>query len=88
MGVFSDMQNWVQTNDQFLRAAKDDFARTADGWLAAYAKVHNAIAITNEVFNADIKRKVPIPNLCRQFDLAYSNTVGMLRGLGARFDLR
>ena len=34
--VFSEMQVWVQTNDQFLPAAKHEFASAADGWLAAY----------------------------------------------------
>lgn len=86
--VFSELQRWVQTNDQFLPAAKDDFAGTADGWLAAYVKIHNAIVVTNEVFDANIRRRVPLPNLCRQFDIPYSNTVDMLRGLGVRFDLR
>ena len=86
--VFSDMQRWVQTNAQFLPAAKDDFARTADGWLAAYAKTHDATVVTNEVFDPNVRRRVPLPNLCRQFGIAFSNTVDMLRGLGVRFDLR
>ena len=86
--VFSDMQIWVQTNAQFLPAAKDDFARTADGWLAAYAKFHDAIVVTNEVFDPNVRRRVPLPNLCKQFGIDSSNTVDMLRGLGVRFDLR
>ena len=86
--VFSDMQTWVQGNEQFSSAAKDDFARTADGWLAAYARIHNAIVVSNEVFDPNVKRRVPLPNLCKQFGVAHSNTIGMLRGLGVRFDLR
>ena len=45
------MQRWVQSNDQFLAAARHEFAQTADGWLAAYAKVHSDIVVTNEVYN-------------------------------------
>ena len=86
--VFSEMQAWVQSNAQFMPAAKHEFARTADGWLAAYAKVHNAIVVTNEVHNEDTRKKVPLPNLCRQFDIEYCNTNDMLRGLGVTFDLR
>ena len=82
------MQVWVQTNDQFLPAAKHEFASVADGWLAAYAKVHGAVLVTNEVFASDAKRRVPLPNLCRQFDVPYCNTINMLRGLGATFNLR
>ena len=86
--VFSQMQIWVQTNDQFLPAAKHEFAGAADGWLAAYAKVHGTVLVTNEVFDSNVRRRVPLPNLCRQFDVTYCNTIDMLRGLGVTFNLR
>ena len=86
--IFKEMQTWVQANRQYSPAARDEFARAADGWLAAYAKIHNAVVVTNEVFDPGIKRRVPIPNLCKQFNITYDSTVGMLRGLGVRFDLR
>lgn len=85
--VYSQMQMWVQTNAQFLPAAKHEFAQVADGWLAAYAKVHGAIVVTNEVYNGNTKKKVPLPNLCKQFSVIYCNTNGMLRGLGVTFGL-
>ena len=85
--VFSQMQVWVQTNDQFLPAAKHEFASKADGWLAAYAKVHGTVLVTNEVFDANAKGRVPLPNLCGQFGVAYCNTIDMLRGLGVTFNL-
>ena len=87
-GVFSEMQMWVQSNDQFLTAAKHEFAQAADGWLAAYAKIHNAIVVTNEVFDPNARRRVPLPNLCKRFDVDRCNTIDMLRGLGVTFDLR
>ena len=68
-GVFSDMQAWVQSNAQFLQAAKHEFAQAADGWLAAYVKTHNAILVTNEVYNENSRRRVPLPYLCRMFDV-------------------
>ena len=86
--AFSKMQRWVQSNTQFLPAAKHEFAQAADGWMAAYAKVHNAIVVTNEVPDPNVKRRVPLPNLCKQFDIDYCNTIDMLRGLGVTFDLR
>ncbi len=88
VNVFSKMHMWVQMNAQFLPAAKHEFAQAADGWLAAYAKTHNAILVTNEVYNENTKKKVPLPNLCRTFDVEVCNTVDMLRGLGVTFDLR
>ena len=42
------MQIWVQTNDQFLPAAKHEFAGAADGWLAAYAKVLERVKATGK----------------------------------------
>ena len=44
--------------------------------------------VTNEAFAVDVRRRVLLPNLCRQFGIAYCNTVDMLRGLGVAFDLR
>ena len=84
--VFSAMQIWVQENDQFLPAAKDEFARVADGWIAAYAKVHDFIVVTNEVANTTTKRRVPLPSVCQQFSVVYQNPFQMLRGLGVNFD--
>ena len=86
--VFSQMQTWVQNNQQFSPAAKHEFAGAADGWLAAYARVHDSVLITEEVFEGNVRRRVPLPNLCKRFGVDYCNTIGMLRGLGVAFDLR
>lgn len=59
--VYSDMQAWVQSNAQFLQAAKHEFAQAADGWLAAYAKTHNAIVVTNEVYIESSRRRESTP---------------------------
>ena len=82
------MQEWVQTNAQFLPVARYDFAGAADGWLAAYAKVYNGIVVTNEVRDSHSRKRVPLPNLCCEFEIPVTNTLGMLRGLGARFEFR
>ena len=86
--AFKEMVNWVQRNGQFQSAAKAEFARVADGWLAAYARVHNVVVVTQEVFNADVQKKVPLPNVCKQFGVEYRDTFEMLRELEARFDWR
>ena len=84
---FTSMMTWVQGSAQFLPSAKSEFASVADGWLAAYAKAHNAFVVTQEVLAPDAKKRVPLPNLCRQFNVPYLNTFEMLRQLGVRFDL-
>ena len=86
--AYTDLMAWVTNHPQFHQEAKDKFARGADGWLIAYAKVHSAVVVTLEVLNLDIKRKVPIPNVCQQFNVHYLNTFEMLRQLDVRFDLR
>jgi hypothetical protein len=75
---------WVQGQDQFSDAAKADFARGADGWLVAYAKAKGCIVVTLETINPDIKRKVPIPNVCQVFGVQFVDTFEMLRRLGVQ----
>ena len=85
---YGEMVDWVQDNPQFLPAVSEEFARGADGWLVAYARVTGAVLVTNEVFRPEARGRVPIPNLCRQFDVSYLNMLGMLRNLDMRFDWR
>lgn len=82
---YREVISWVQAQDQFSDAAKSDFASGADGWLVAYAGVNEAIIVTHEVRNPNIRRKVPIPNVCDVFDVNYLDTFEMLRQLGVRF---
>jgi len=85
IGNYTDIIEWVNAEIQFLDAAKSDFARGADGWLVAYAKDRGYILVTHEQFNQDIKRKVPIPNVCQQFGVTCVDTFEMLRQLGVTF---
>lgn len=82
---FRAMMTWVQSNPQFLQPAKTEFAQVADGWVAAYAQAHGAVLVTHEVFNPNTKRKVPLPNICKQFNVDCTDTFGMLRQLGVTF---
>ncbi len=86
--AYRTILNWVQSNPQFHTAAISKFAAIADGWLIAYAYVHNAVVVTHETFSADAKSRVLIPNVCQQFNVRYLNTFEMLRQLGVQFDLR
>lgn len=86
--VFAEMVNWVQNDSQFTAAAKAEFSSVADGWVVAYAKANELIVVTHEEFAPDVKKKVPIPNLCIEFDVEYRNTFEMLRDLKERFVLK
>ncbi len=83
--AYGEIMSWVQAQDRFLDAAKADFASGADGWIVAYAKAKGHIIVTHEVFDPEIKRKVPIPNVCEAFSVNYQDTFEMLRELGVRF---
>lgn len=85
---FTALAGWVQSQGQFTQAAKDEFARVADGWLVAYAQAHpNHFVVTMEERADHAKRKVPLPNVCLQFGVRYKSTFEMLTELGGRFVL-
>ena len=85
---YSEIIEWVKKNNQFNPEAKDKFAEGADGWLIAYAKVHALCLVTQEVFAEHIKKSVPIPNVCKQFDVQYTDTFSILRKMDISFVLK
>lgn len=85
---FGKMQAWVQGQSQFLDEAKAEFAAKPDCWLVAYAKANDFILVTQEVLNPAVRRKIPIPNVCKAFDVDYIDTFGMLKTLGVKFVLK
>ncbi len=82
--AFFEIMNWVE-QQEFKNEAKVDFAQGADGWLVAYAKVHSMMLITDEVKDLRIRKKVPIPNVCEQFNIQCKGTFEMLRTLEVQF---
>ena len=82
---FQEMVNWVYSQPQFTDAAKTEFASVADGWVIAYAAVNGLVVVTHEQFAPEAKRKVPMPNVCVEFDVEYVDTFSMLRELGEKF---
>jgi hypothetical protein len=85
-GNFGALVGWVQSQSQFMQAGKDEFAQVADGWLVAHAQAHpNHVVVTMEEHAPQARKKVPLPNVCLQFAVPYTDTFTMLRDLGARF---
>lgn len=66
-------------------AGKREFAAGADGWLAAYAAEKQCKVVTQEKFNAESKRTVPIPNVCRAFGAQCVDLFAMMRELHITF---
>ncbi len=86
--VYREMVNWVQNERQFTPEAKAEFSRVADGWIVAYAKVNGLIVVTHEEYAPNVKKKVPMPNLCIEYKVPHCNTFEMLRTLKEQFVLR
>jgi len=86
--AFGKMMSWVQSNGDFRQSAKDEFARVADGWLVAYAEVHGLVVVIYEAFDPNARKRVLIPNVCRQFGVQCVDTFMMLRSLEVRFNWR
>jgi len=82
---FAEIMTWVRSQRQFSEAAKAAFADDPDGWLVAYARAKGCVVVTHEVYNPEARKVVPIPNVCKQFNVRYVDTFAMLRDLGVRF---
>lgn len=83
---FREVMNWSVAQSQFTEAARAEFATIADSWLIAYAKAYNYVIVTHELFSAESKRRIPIPNVCRHFAIPCINTFDLLRRLKVRID--
>lgn len=82
---FGKIQIWAQNHSQFTDAAKEEFAQVADAWLIAYARAHGLILVTHEQFKPGVKKRIPIPNVCNQFDVPCANTFEMLTSLDVKY---
>lgn len=82
---YAEVMTWVHENPQFRPEAKAEFARGADGWVIAYAEVHGLTLVTHEAFDPNARKRVPIPNVCRQFGVPTEDTFAMLRRLEVQF---
>ena len=84
-GAYGQMLAWVMAQPQFLEAAKSKFQDVADGWLAAYAKAKGHVVVTLEEYDPVIRKSVPLPNVCRAFDVECITPFEMLRRLNVQF---
>lgn len=78
--AYSEIITWAMSQE-YNDPAKSEFATVADSWLIACAKARNYTIVTHEVYDNHIRRKIPIPNVCRAFEIPYIDTFEMLRRL-------
>jgi len=82
---YRDMMRSVQANTHYLDRAKAEFATSADGWIAAYAKAIGGCVVTHEEYDALIRKRVKLPNVCQDLGVPVVDTFALLRQLEARF---
>ncbi|HWW02794.1 MAG TPA: DUF4411 family protein [Candidatus Acidoferrum sp.] len=87
IGWYAQIQSWANSQSQFSNAAKSEFAGETDAWVVAYAGAKNYIVVTGEVFSHNVKRRIPIPNVCRAapFQVNCIDVFTMLTRLGIKF---
>ena len=76
-----EIMNWVA--GAYPQNQTQRFASGADSWLAAYAKVHSMIVVTQEFPRQ--RGKVPLPDVCKRFGVESEDLFAMLRSIGAEF---
>lgn len=88
IGWYALIQTWANSQPQFSAAAKAEFADETDAWIVAYAGAKSLTVVTQEVFSANIRRKVPIPNVCKAKDFMVNcvDVFEMLERLGIKFE--
>jgi hypothetical protein len=82
--VYGQIINWVRQQARFSRAEIARFARGADGWLIAYAKITDGIVVTHEG-SEPTSNRVKIPDVCQQFGVTCTSPFRMLRELGVKW---
>jgi hypothetical protein len=76
--------NSVNANEQYMPSAKKEFASSADSWLCAYGLAFGETIVTLETYDAEIKRRVKIPNVCREFGVEYIDLLQFMREISIR----
>jgi hypothetical protein len=79
---YQHLISWSSSHSQFTDNAKAEFAQyydNADAWIVAFALSNKLTVVSQETFNATIKRKIPIPNVCHEFNIKPIDTFTFLR---------
>lgn len=87
IGWYAAIQKWANSEPQFFPAVKAGFADETDAWIVAYAGAHDMTVVTQEVYSATVKNRIPIPNVCKasDFKVPCVDVFTMLSRLGVQF---
>lgn len=82
VNVYSSLIQDVQNNDQYFESAKQEFASVADSWICAHALAYNYVVVTLERYQPDAKKRILIPNICKQYGIKYISLIDYIREIG------
>lgn len=85
---YAHLAPWAESKaDHYQRGAIDEFLefKNADAWLVAYCMVTGDMLVTQEVSNPDQKNKIPLPQVCIEFNVQYCNMIEMFRNIQEQF---
>lgn len=84
IGAYRKIINSVNDNERYTQSAKNEFASIADSWLCAYALAYGSTIVTLETYQAGVKNRVKIPNVCKEFEIRYIDLLQFMREIGIR----
>lgn len=85
---FGSVAAHVMTLKHMRPGTHEEFLDCADPWLVAKAMALPGITVvTHETFDPNIRKKIKLPNICRDFDVPFINTFELLKELEAEFIL-
>jgi len=85
---FSHIASHVMTLSHMLPGTHEEFLDCADPWLVAKAKtIPGSTVVTHETFDPNIRKKIKLPNICRDFGVLSIDTFELLKTLKAEFIL-
>jgi len=82
---YADIANQIMGNTHHKTTAKEDFLGVADPWLIAKAKTGKLTIVTEETSDPKSRKKIFIPDICKEHSVLHINTIGLIRALEGRF---
>ena len=77
--LVNDIGEYVKRNYELAQV--EFFFKGADPWVIAAALSDGGTVVTHEVLVGPDSKRVKIPNICRKYDVQYTDCYGMLRAL-------
>ena len=74
----------INDNKQYKQSAKEEYASLTDSWLCAYGLAYGETIVTLEKYDSEIKKRIKIPNVCREFEIEYIDLLQFMRELGIK----